>query len=939
MNKFILSALIFLSLASCQKDQNIISDYNTDKDIPNIQENEAQIKGLLNVKLSYEIIDNIDTKKNELTVPTGSSELDELLDQLNATGARRVFPYAGRHESRQVDAGLNRWYTLKFDASRQARSNDLVRHSPFVDYYEGVYRPILNNYKITKARNIKERRSRVSPFNDPLFHKQWNMHNDGSVGIFEDGDKTIYSSTAGADINIVPAWQESVGDPSVIVSIVDGGIDINHEDLINNLWVNEGEIPGNGIDDDNNGYIDDVNGYNFVDNNGVIIAHDHGTHVAGVIAATNNNGIGVSSIAGGDGSSNTGVKVMSCQIFKPNPNYDPEDPDSEQTLTTETYEDCAAGIVYGANNGSLISQNSWGYGPFVKTPKVIAEAIQYFRNNAGMNTPQPLMKGGVVIFAAGNDEMSYESAPSADPGVISVCSYAPDFAASWFTNYGSWVSIAAPGGWMALKGKYGPENGEFTSAILSTTNNNGYGYMQGTSMACPHVSGIAALILSKYGSNDFTSQELTTRLLSGVKPINPNSYISNKHQNGFGRGFADALIALEDLDMTMTPATPMFIEEKTEVDYSSIKLTFGASSFEIDKKVELYRLYFSEKELTIDNYNKEDSEIYCTELISSFYDQDEEFSIIYSRLEHSTRYYCALEATSRNGNTSGPVFYEDGITTTVNLSPIITVEGEDCSEYTIAGNDQIKVRLKVEDPDNHYWDFDVNHSTTTTYKRDGDYIDLTVTANRFHVGKYTITTTVRDEHEGEASYSFNVIVVKDAYPTLIDKNKSFDVALSHGSIFDLNEFFTDEDISSLTYTLDSVSHSNLDACIEGNKLVIKPRQKGYNEITIAAIDKHLQKSKYTIPAFVYDNPGIYSIFPTIAESVIYIKVGPDVDGDMNFVIRNVNGEVAMRQKHNTNDISAEKRTVVMNIANLFPGKYYVTLSNNGSDFKDSFVKK
>lgn len=154
-------------------------------------------------------------------------------------------------------------------------------------------------------------------------------------------------SVEGADINLFEAWKQTTGSPNVIVSIVDGGIDGSHEDLKDNLWINEGEIPGNGIDDDGNGFIDDVYGYNFVSDKGEITLDEagHGTHVAGTVAARNNNGIGVSGVAGGDGTPNSGARLMSCQIFE----------------GANGSGQGAGATVYGANNGAVISQNSWGY--------------------------------------------------------------------------------------------------------------------------------------------------------------------------------------------------------------------------------------------------------------------------------------------------------------------------------------------------------------------------------------------------------------------------------------------------------------------------------------------------------------------------------------------------------------------------------------------------
>ena len=146
------------------------------------------------------------------------------------------------------------------------------------------------------------------PMNDPLLQDQWHYQNDG----------TLAYSKKGADINLFKALEITHGSPNVIVAIVDGGIDINHEDLAANIWINTAEKNGtSGKDDDGNGYKDDVYGWNFVDNSATIVPHSHGTHVAGTVAAVNNNGKGVCGVAGGSGHGD-GVRLMSCQIFTPN---------------------------------------------------------------------------------------------------------------------------------------------------------------------------------------------------------------------------------------------------------------------------------------------------------------------------------------------------------------------------------------------------------------------------------------------------------------------------------------------------------------------------------------------------------------------------------------------------------------------------------------------
>lgn len=272
--------------------------------------------------------------------------------------------------------------------------------------------------------------------NDPMFNQQWHYHNTGQSG-----------GQPGADIDLLNAWDIEKGNPNVIVAVIDGGIDFNHPDLAANMW--------SGL------------GYNFVDNMATVIPGFHGTHVAGTVAAVSNNNTGVAGIAGGSGSGD-GVRLMSCQVYR--------ELEGGQYLSGGFEE----AFIYAADQGAAIAQNSWAYVQAYAYNIAVLDAIDYFILNGGGNA---ITDGGIVIFAAGNSNSPAPTYPAAYAEVIGVASTNRMDIKSGFSNYGHWVSISAPG-----------------SDVLSTGMNNVYTYASGTSMACPHVSGVAALIVSKsYG--------------------------------------------------------------------------------------------------------------------------------------------------------------------------------------------------------------------------------------------------------------------------------------------------------------------------------------------------------------------------------------------------------------------------------------------------------
>lgn len=525
--KFFYIAMVALALTGCSDSLSTIgsSDGNSEITIPADAE-----AGELLIKFSPEMSDILDqaqlskTRSGKAT-RSGIPSTDEVLDILGSYSFERVFPVDANTEARTREAGLHLWYTVKFN-----KGTDLKAAAERLKQL-GEISKVQTNGRIKRAYNTDSKRIYLSDKalqqkstraaaaegepNDPGFASQWHYRNLGEGNYdFENLNNNHVGAKAGCDVNALEAWKTCTGDPSIIVAILDEGVMYTHPDLAANMWCNPGEsVQGAKTDGDGNGYEGDLHGYNFVTESGDITWTDandsgHGTHVAGTIAAVNDNGIGVCGVAGGDGTPNSGVKIMSCQVF------------SGQNSVTLAGE--ARAIKYAADNGAVILQCSWGYnssessiingytpGPatekeWAETYPLEKEALDYFINNAG--SPNGVIDGGIPVFAAGNEYAGNPAFPGAYSKCVCVSSVAADFTPACYTDFGSLVTLSAPGGDLEYYSKIGEQEDEYWAetteqkgAVLSTMIKNGqpaYGYMEGTSMACPHVSGVAALGLA-----------------------------------------------------------------------------------------------------------------------------------------------------------------------------------------------------------------------------------------------------------------------------------------------------------------------------------------------------------------------------------------------------------------------------------------------------------
>ncbi|MDI9550647.1 MAG: S8 family serine peptidase [Bacteroidales bacterium] len=480
------------------------------------------------------------SSSNILLLKLGQAPDTEMLAAFRMKGIvkiERLFSSTPGKEEIERKFNLDKWYKATLEEGAE-HTNVAIRVAAVEEVMAVQYNNLLEKasdgiaYPYTPD-GLSTRAAETARFNDPARPDQWNYKNYGSFAV----SKNAY---AGGDINVEDVWAElTAGDNSIIVAVLDEGVKYNHPDLAANMWTDE----------------DGSHGHNFVsdgpitwdraryENNRNVGDTGHGTHCAGTIAAVNNNKLGVCGIAGGTGN-NDGVKIMSCQIF-----------DSGRSGGLAA---TAAAIKYAADNGASIISCSFGYPggtfrgdkPYIDYARAEYDALCYFESTKN----NPVLDGSIAIFASGNDGDPYATYPGALSNVISVSAFGPDFLPAYYTNYGPGCNIVAPGG----------ENGHLNGAgeltdkcmILSTLPKElygaDYGYMQGTSMACPHVSGIAALALSyaKKLGKTYTTQEFKDMIVTSAndfdsringQKIRGNSTMDlTKYRKQMGTGSIDA---------------------------------------------------------------------------------------------------------------------------------------------------------------------------------------------------------------------------------------------------------------------------------------------------------------------------------------------------------------------------------------------------------------
>lgn len=787
----------------------------------------------------------------------------------------RTFPYAGKFEKRTHEAGLDRWYEVWFDAA-----TPLTKAAVSLEDLPGVleveYRPVTH-------KAYDETVTYVSPspaaapagfsFDDPEFSKQWDLYNDGAAN----------GKTLGCDINVIPVWQNyTTGNRDVIVCVVDGGIDCDHEDLSTNLW-NDPNRPA-------------VHGFNFMDNSINILKTNHGTHVAGTIAAVNNNGKGICGIAGGDYAKGIqGVRLMSAQIFK-------ED--------EEGGANGARAIKWGADHGAVISQNSWGYKTIDYVPNSDKMAIDYFNTYAGMDEngyQVGPMAGGLVVFAAGNENTDF-GAPGYYEGALAVGSIGADFYRAYYSCYGDWVDVAAPGG-----------DYQKGYQIYSTLPDNRYGQMQGTSMACPHVSGVAALIVSKCGGEGFTRDMLWNRIVNTAKDI------SAQNRNYPVGGLVDVTAAI--LAEGATPPNPVTDFQASLLNADFIRFSLTVPEDEDDGRAYGVNIYYSEEpfsETTMLPYKR-----FPIEDLAA----GQKMEGILSGLAFQKTYYLACEAYDLIGNRSA-LSNMVVVTTGENHAP--TVETDDALSFTLKSHETHWLNFRYAEPDGHgvHAKLDKGSPADSLFQMQGLTQKVQIDALRAEPGTYYATLHVFDDYEKETTLSYSYTITANHAPTVIGTIDDM-VFGEKGALATVNlaEVFRDEDGEILQYTPVSSDNDILNLHVREGMLYVTALKYGYAIGTVTATDARGQSVSTSFNTLARDGSKPIDIYPTtITDGMLYIRTA--TDQSVNAQVISETGTVVLEQSGHATPFTP----AILDLTMLGGGPYSVKVTFGSETLTQNIVK-
>ena len=855
----LIATAFVLSCTSVEQDERIVEQNDPES-------TESQfIPGSAEVRFTPEMTAMVEDALASGSLVTKSASVNEVFSSLGVSSLERIFPYAGEYEERTRREGLHRWYRVEFDDDIPfTKSEAAFSNLDGVEIFEPERSISVNGF-----------------FDDPMYVLQWNFWN---VGIDDDGFKDH------CDINIVPVWKDfTTGDPSVIVGIIDGGIDYMHSDLIANY----------------------LGGYNFCNHSTTIVHNKHATHIAGIIAAVNNNSMGVSGIAGGDYSGKKqGAGILSCQVF----------PGDGQTGSGSG----AEAIKWAADNGALIAQNSWGYNfnseEEARTGVLagsLKAAIDYFIEYAGCDNdgeqlPDSPMKGGLVVFSSGNEAYRYNPIGEYEP-VLSVGAVAADFERAYYSNYGDWVDICAPGG-DRPKG----------SEIYSTLPGNDYGYMQGTSMACPHVSGVAALVVSYCGGPGYTCDDLKAQLLGGANAgvVDPGQQIGP---------LLDALGAITFGSKSAPSKVPAFEGEGL---YDSISLSWKVTTDERGVRAYGYKVLMAKDEsLLVDiDYDSPASGVISADVPVEDLDAGDTLRVTFGNLDPGTRYYVMIVGNSYNGVYSEASDIKE-ISTLQNTPPVI--ELPDVADFNVKAHETRTFPLRIYDPEGGDVRISFSPGSPAATLDTSALPDafLSISGPLGGPGDYLFSITATDSYGLSAEFSGKYAVSENRAPVV---KKEIDSFILNGpgekATFALDDYVADPDGEDMTFSVSSSDISIARGDVSGNQLTISALKYGLVDFSVSGNDALGLGAGLAFQVYVMDPSNPVGLSPTVVTDKLVIRTGELQDARVR-----ISGQTGKVVYDKTLKIGAFQPATV-DTGSFAPGVYKVAVTIGGKTYEQRIVK-
>ena len=927
MNKHILYSCLSAALLACASCTDTLQPEEPSPSVDGaVLVHEGARPGVVNIQVTDELARQLEAVADSPATRAVQTLLTRAGDAVGTERVEPIFRVGGKYEARQRKAGLHRWYRVRFDKNVPVeKAASVFNKADGVQAVEMVYRvkqegsvwPILGMSQTAETRAAN---ATALPFNDPRLRDQWALNNNKSINP---------DFVPGADVNAFEAWKVTTGTPNVIVAVLDHGVYWKHEDLIDAMWVNEAEKNGQpGVDDDGNGYVDDVYGYDFVEDRPEIDLDDnlHGTHCAGIIGARSNNGIGIAGIAGGNGQPGTGVRIMGAQ-----------------SIGDDEWSNGGEALRYAADMGAVIASCSWmaPFDAYERLSSSLQAALDYFIQYAGCDEngnqrPDSPMKGGVIVAAAGNDgyhpeeiRRYYKHYPAGYEPVVAVASFGPKRKRAGYSCYGDWIDISAPGGdamWQGVKG-------DIVSTIKPVGTGSFYGEMFGTSQATPYVAGVAALIVSAKGGPGFTNDDCKYRLLTALRPFDIDA--DNPEFAGkMGAGYIDAARALDDNKQIAPEKATMTATGAAD----HVALTWKICKDEDDGTAALYRIYYSKKAITAADFSKaknaHGADISYVDVRTLGKAAGEEFTYVINRLSLDTTWHFAIVPTDRWGLTAEPTFVEAA---TTNQLPYI--ENMPTDTVKVSNLKPTVLTLHVVEPEGHRWICEIEGDDNGySLKRDSTTLRLIIRAVR-PLGKHTVGLHFRDELGGEETIEIPYTIVPAGDETESGLSTTFTIRtvdVPKGIL--LQPYFSLAQGQQMTYTCEVMETGIVKAEVFTDMLKVTPLGAGQTRVRVTARDErnNRQVQDFLIrvtEAATAEEPFVYGTYPSLLHDRLYIQLSEKSRG-AKAIIRTTSGREVMRTDLQPND----ELVAPVEVSHLAPGVYKLEVVSPAGTYKQTIMK-